>query len=176
MHDEFDPNTLPPSKTRLKQEALELQQLGTDLLEVPEADWLALQLPERLMEALRETRRTPPRGGARKRQLQYVGKIMREMDAEPIREYFQQRGLKSQRQIDAHHRLERWRDRMIEEGETVVEEFLQQHPQADRQQLRQLVRQAHKERDQNKPPKSSRALFRYLREAAEEAAEPDQPD
>lgn len=164
MHQEFDPQTAPPSKTRLKQEAKDLQDLGAALLEVPESDWLALQLPERLMEALRETRRTPPRGGARKRQLQYVGKIMREMDAQPIRDYFAQRSLNARRQIDAHHQLEQWRDRLIEEGDTAIEEFLQQHAGADRQQLRQLVRQAHRERDQNKPPKSSRALFRYLRD------------
>jgi ribosome-associated protein len=166
MHNENDPPHAPPSKTRLKQEALDLQQLGTDLLEVSESDWLALQLPERLIDALRETRRTPAGGGARKRQLQYLGKIMRETDPEPIREFFRQRGLSAQRQIEAHHQLEHWRDRLIELGDAVIEELLQQYPQADRQHLRQLVRQAHKERDQQKPPKSSRALFRYLRDLA----------
>jgi ribosome-associated protein len=173
MHDESDTAHAPPSKTRLKQEAKDLQQLGTDLLDVAESEWLALQLPERLIDALRETRRTPPRGGARKRQLQYLGKIMRETDAEPIREFFRQRGLKAQRQIDAHHRLEHWRDRLIEESDAVIEEFLQHHPEADRQHLRQLVRQAHKERDQHKPPKSSRALFRYLRDLAGQEAPGD---
>jgi ribosome-associated protein len=163
MEEKSDPRDQPPSKTRLKQDAHELQQLGTDLLEIPESDWLSLQLPDDLISALRETKRIRSRG-ARKRQLQYVGKLMRGIDPEPIQRYFEQLRLKSRQQAQTHHQLETWRDRLIAEGDPAIEAFLQQHSQADRQHLRQLVRQVRKEREQNKPPKSSRALFRYIRE------------
>lgn len=164
MHDEADHSQSPPSKTRLKQDALALQKLGEDLLEVPEADWIALDLPEKLIQALHEARRIHARHGARKRQLQYVGKLMREIDAEPVHEYFRHRQLQARQQVQAHHDLEHWRDRMLAEADSAIEAFVEQHEQADRQHLRQLVRQARKEHEQHKPPKSSRMLFRYLRE------------
>ena len=102
--------------------------------------------------------------GARRRQLQFIGKLMRDIDPEPIQQYFEAQRQKARQQVQIHHDLEHWRDRLIDEGDPAVESFLQEHPQADRQHLRQLVRQAKKEQAQNKPPKSSRALFRYIRE------------
>jgi len=92
---------------------------------------------------------------------------MRDIDTEPIHQHFEQLRQKTRQQVQAHHVLEQWRDRMIEEADTAIEAYLQENTGADRQHLRQLVRQAHKERDQNKPPKSARALFRYLRGIAE---------
>jgi ribosome-associated protein len=163
MQDEFDPSDLPPSKSQLKRDAHALQQLGVDLLDIPESEWLKLELPEELISALKETKRIHSRG-ARKRQLQFVGKLMRDIDPEPIQHYFEQLRLKARQQAQMHHELENWRDRMIEEGDPAVETFVEHHPGADRQHLRQLIRQAKKEQAQNKPPKSSRALFRYIRE------------
>lgn len=163
MQDEFDPRDLPPSKSQLKRDAHTLQQLGVDLLDIPESEWLTLNLPEALITALKEAKRLHSRG-ARKRQLQFIGKLMRDVDPQPIQHYFEQLGLKTRQQAHIHHELENWRDRLIEEGDPAVEAFLLQHPQADRQHLRQLIRQAKKERAHNKPPKSSRALFRYIRE------------
>jgi ribosome-associated protein len=165
MHNESDHSQSPPSKTRLKQDARALQKLGEELLDVPEADWLALGLPEKLTQALHEAKRLHARHGARKRQLQYVGKLMREIDAEPVHEYFRHRQLQARQQVQAHHELEHWRDRMLAaDADAAIEAFIEQHAGADRQHLRQLVRQARKEREQHKPPKSSRMLFRYLRE------------
>jgi ribosome-associated protein len=161
--DQLEAQEQPPSKSQLKRDALALQALGADLLQLPEADWVVLGLPETLIAALRDGKRIHAHG-ARKRQLQYIGKLMRAIDPEPVREHFQQLRLKSREQTRAHHELEHWRDRLIDEGDSAVEAFLALHAQADRQQLRQLVRQARKQRDHDQPPAASRALFRYLRD------------
>ena len=161
--DQFEAQDLPPSKSQLKRDALALQALGAKLLDLPESDWVALGLPEVLIAALREGKRIRAHG-ARRRQLQYIGKLMRDIDAGPILDHFQQLRLKSRAQARAHQELEHWRDRLIDEGDSAVEAFLARHAQADRQQLRQLVRQARKQRDLDQPPAASRALFRYLRE------------
>ena len=163
--DDFDPADLPPSKTRLKKDADALQELGTDLIELPETDWTKLALPESLVDALHEAKRIHSRS-ALKRHKQFIGRLMRDIDPEPIHQHFEQLRQKTRQQVQAHHTLEQWRDRMIEETDAVIEEYLQENTDADRQHLRQLVRQSRKERDQNKPPKSARALFRYLREIA----------
>jgi len=163
LNEEFDPGLAPPSKSSLKRDAHALQQLGTQLVDVPESVWAMLGLPDSLVAALLEARRLHARGG-RKRQLQFIGKLMRDVDPEPIRHYFEQERLRARKLARAHHDLEAWRDRLIEEGDPAVEVFLKQHAQADRQHLRQLIRQARKEQAQNRPPKSSRALFRYIRD------------
>lgn len=163
MPDNIDPHDQPPSKSQLKRDADALQQLGIDLLDVPESAWITLELPEGLLAALREAKRLHARG-AHKRQLQYIGKLMRNVDPEPIQQYFEQRRLEARQHAQAHHALEDWRDHLIEDGDPAIEAFMLQHEQADRQHLRQLIRQANKERAQNKPPKASRALFRYLRD------------
>ncbi len=165
QNDEFDPEDLPPSKSQLKRDATALQQLGRDLIEVPEADWEELKLPDGLIVALGDAKRMPSRG-ARKRQLQYIGKLMRDIDPEPIQHYFEQRQLEARYQARKHHELEDWRDRMIEEGDTAIESYLESHSNADRQHLRQLLRQIKKEQAADKPPKSSRALFRYIRDCS----------
>jgi len=163
MNEEFDPENAPPSKSSLKRDAHALQQLGTRLVDLPESVWSMLKLPDSLIAALREARNLHARGG-RKRQLQFIGKLMRDIDPEPIQDYFERVQLRTRKLAQVHHDLEAWRDRMIEEGDPAVETYLEQHAQADRQHLRQLVRQAKKERTHNQPPKSSRALFRYLRD------------
>jgi ribosome-associated protein len=136
-----------------------------DLLDIPESAWLDLELPEDLVNALKDAKRMSSRG-AHKRQLQFIGKLMRDIDPEPIRDYFEQRRLEARRQARVHHQLEDWRDQMIAEGDPAIEAYLDEHPAADRQHLRQLVRQAKKEQINNRPPKSSRALFRYLRDVS----------
>jgi len=163
MQDDIDPQELAPSKSRLKRDAHALQKLGTDLLDIPESEWTSLGLAEALVSALREAKHLHSHG-ARKRQLQYIGKLMRDIDPEPIQHYFRQQRLKARQQAQKHHEHEGWRDRLIEEGDAAVEAFLQLHAQADRQHLRQLIRQAKKEQAENKPPRSSRILFRYIRD------------
>ena len=162
MHDETDHEQQAPSKTRRKKEAHDLQKLGTDLLELPASEWLRLELPDSLVAALNQALNIHSRSG-RKRQLQYIGKLMRDIDPEPIKAWFEQRRTQARYVARLHHELEGWRERMIEEGDSAIEAYLQQQ-QADRQHLRQLVRQARKERKLNKAPRASRALFRYLRD------------
>jgi len=162
MDEEFDHGDTAPSKSQLKRDALALQKLGTDLVDLPESDWSLLELPEPLVNALREAKRIHSHG-ARKRHLQYIGKLMRGIDPEPIQQHFEQIRLKTRQQAQAHHEVEHWRDRLLDEGDPAIEALVAEYDQADRQHLRQLLRQAKKEQEQNKPPKSARALFRYIR-------------
>jgi ribosome-associated protein len=156
-----------PSKSALKREMLALQRLGEALLELN--DKQLAQIPvtdEQLLLALRETRQIRS-NSARKRHLQYIGKVMRHVDPEPI-----ERALKAVHQIhqkntDSLHELEQLRDEILAAGVTGVEQVISRWPQADRQQLRQLVLQHQRELKLNKPPSASRKLFRYLRELQE---------
>jgi ribosome-associated protein len=161
--DDFDSGPPAPSKSQRKRDAQALQQLGSSLLDLPASEWLALGLPDRLIAALTEARRIRAHG-ARKRQLQYIGKLMREVDPQPIQRHFERLRQKRREQARHQQQLEHWRDRLLEEGDSAIEACLEAHPRADRQRLRQLVRQARKERDHQQPPAASRALFRYLRE------------
>ena len=155
------------SRSQLKREANALQSLGEELVKLPASKLAKIPLPENLSDAIHEAHNIKSRG-AHKRQLQYIGKIMRHIDAEPIRKTLDK--LKdSSRQASARlHRLEEWRDRLIDEGDSVLAELLEERPQADRQHLRQLVRNAIREHKQNKPPRSAREIFRYLRELFED--------
>ena len=163
MYDPDHEQPVKPSKTRRKRDMEALQELGSELIEFSEEALVQLELPEGLLDAIRDARNIHSRS-ARRRQLQYIGKLMRDIDAGSILDHFQQLRLKSRAQARAHQELEHWRDRLIDEGDSAVEAFLALHAQADRQQLRQLVRQARKQRDLDQPPAASRALFRYLRE------------
>lgn len=159
----FDPGETLPSKTRRKKDAEARQNLGIDLLGLPESDWRTLELPEELVLALREARHIRS-NGARKRQFQYIGKLMRDIDPEPIRAHFEILRQRARRASQAHHRLEKWRDRIIGELDPAIDAFLSEQPSADRQHLRQLARRARREHEQGRPPRAARALFRYLRE------------
>lgn len=152
-----------PSKTQRKREAEALQDLGKALIEIAETDLQNMQLPEKLIEALQEARRIQSHN-AQKRHLQYIGKLMRDIDPEPVRKYFETRGLEKKREIQRHHDLENLRDTLIDGGENAVNSFIQDHPGANRKQLCHFVRQVHREREAGHPPKSARALFRYLKD------------
>jgi len=155
-----------PSKSRRKREAHAQQALGEALLQIPEAEWPSLAVPEELAAALREALRIHARGG-RRRQLQYIGKLMRRIDSEAIAAALARR---DERQATARrdfHRLEAWRDRLLAEGDAALPELLAEFPGAERQQLRQLIRNARRERAAAKPPRAARLLFRYLRQLAE---------
>ncbi len=166
MADSDDRHDPAPSKSQLKRDAHAQQRLGEDLLSVPESDWHRLQLPENLMTALREAKKLSARG-ARKRQLQFIGKLMREVEPAPIHQYFDERREAARRQVQHQHAAEHWRERILHEGDEAIEAWLSEHPGGDRQHLRQLLRQARKEQAAKAAPKSSRTLFRYLRDLDE---------
>jgi ribosome-associated protein len=178
MPDFNDENPELPSKSELKRQMLALQKLGEQLLDLPQKELDNLILPEQLMDALMLAKRIKNREGKR-RQLQYIGKLMRTIDAEAIRQKLQQRDQLDQQKNSQFHALEQLRDELISSGITAVEQVLIRYPDADRSRLKQLLRSAVKEKQQQQPPKSARKLFRYLRELDElqqQSAPPAAPD
>ena len=170
-HDDEHEHDAAKSKSQVKREMHQLRDLGAELVKLPKEQFDKFELPEKLTDAILEAKRIH-KHGALKRQLQYIGKLMREVDAEPIQQQLDTLLGHSRQAAQQLHHIERWRDRLLSEGDPALEELVAQHPEVDRQYLRQLLRNAHKETLDNKPPKSARALFRYLRDLLEEAATP----
>jgi len=156
-----DPAQVALSKTRLKQAAHDLQALGARLVDLPRDKLKVIELPEPLLDAVLDAQ-SITRHEARRRQMQYIGKLMREIDPAPIQAQLSIWDGTSAAEVARQHALERWRTRLLD-SETGLTEFAAQHPGCDTQQLRSLVRNAKREAAQNKPPKSYRELFRVLR-------------
>lgn len=150
------------SKSQRKRDAEAAQQLGKDLLTLAPEALETIDLPESLVKALDEARRIR-KHGALKRQLQFIGKLMRDIDIEPIREEYLKLTNHYGKDIKELHRLEKWRDRLLAEGDKALEELVGEAPNTDRQHVRQLIRQSAKETKLNKPPKSAREIFKYLK-------------
>lgn len=150
------------SKTRRKKEMLARQELGARLAELNGAQLALLRLPEALHEAILEFRQMT-RFEARRRQMQFIGKLMRHVDPAPIQAQLDAWRASLVRQAAWLQEVERWRERLLAE-EQALAELLCAHPGADAQQLEALIRGALNERAAGKPPRSYRALFRSLRE------------
>jgi len=150
------------SKTQKKRQVEELQQLGKELVEMSPARLDSLSLPEDLAAAVREARRITSHEGKR-RQLQYIGKLMRRVDPEPIRAALAVLEGQSAAARVQQRRLEQWRARLIED-DAALTDFASEHPGADLQVLRSLIRNARKEIAEAKPPRAQRELFRMIRE------------
>ena len=165
----------PISKTQLKAEADAQQALGVRLSELPKDKLAKLDLPEELMRAIQETKKITANGAIR-RHRQYLGRLMRDIDTAPIVEQLARWDGKHTAENAYFHGLERWRDRLISDP-SVVSEFIALYPKTDSQQLRTLIRNAQKEQLANKPPKSSREIFKLLRDitqtSQQEAKTPD---
>lgn len=144
------------SKSQRKRDMLALQDMGKRLVELPAAQLAKIPLEPPLAEAINEARLLTSHGAIR-RQLQYIGKLMRNIDATPIQTALDNLDLNSQKSKAHFHQIERWRDKLIAEDDSTLQAFLDQHPDADRQRLRQLVRNA------KKSTKMDTELFRYLR-------------
>ncbi|MDX1444076.1 MAG: ribosome biogenesis factor YjgA [Gammaproteobacteria bacterium] len=173
QHDDHETDTggedaLGPSKTRLKREAEAAQALGERLISLDDATLEDLDLPEKLIDAVRLAR-TMKSHGALRRQRQYIGKLMRGIDSSDISAVMEQLDQDSAAANRLQHAAEQWRERLLDEGDTALAELLDKCPTADRQQLRQLVRAAQAERKAGKAPKQQRALFRELRSLLESA-------
>jgi len=140
----------------------ELQALGEALVELPSHRLAALELPERLADAIAEANRISG-FEAKRRQMQYIGRLMRDVDVAPIAAYLEQLRTDRNRVNQAHHELERWRERLLAE-DSALTELAAAAPGMDMQQMRTLVRNARKEQARDQPPKATRALFRALRE------------
>ena len=153
---------LPPSKTKIKKQMHELRDLGKELTELGKDQLAQLDIPENLRDAVREMSRINS-FGAQRRQIQYIGKLMRDVDPAPILAKLDTWKGKSQQHTVYMHQLERWRDRLLE-SDAALTELLATHPQIDAQRLRTLIRNAQKEREAGKPPKNYREIFQVLRE------------
>jgi ribosome-associated protein len=165
---------LPPSKTRLKQAAHDLQALGARLVELPKERLQGLGLPEALYEAVRECR-SITRHEARRRQLQYIGRLMRDIDPANIEAQFSIWDGTSAAEVAFQHSIERWRERLMAD-DSALTELAAAHPGCDTQQLRTLMRNARREFAQQKPPRSHRELFRMLRSILAPSAAGDAVD
>ncbi len=169
MQDEdFTEDTGRPSKTKKKEAMHELQDLGAELVELSVGQLKRINLPENIFDAVRECQKITAHG-ARRRQIQYLGKLMRSADDAPIRAGLALLRGESSAETARLHRLERFRARLLED-ETVLAEITATWPGADLQQLRQLRRNALKEQEAGKPPKSFRAIFHGLQELDQQGA------
>lgn len=166
MTEENPDEIIPISKTKRKKAMDALQDLGGELVELSNDQLKQLVLPDALLIAVKDAKKLTNARGAQKRQLQYIGRLMRDVDPEPIQAKLDAWNGVSKEQTIKLHLLERWRERLLE-TESALGEFLNSYPDVDVQYLRTLIRNAHKEKAANKPPKSSRALFQLLRETFE---------
>lgn len=166
MEDEYEEfNLSRPSKSQKKREMHALQDLDEELVKLSQDRLDKLDLPDALYDAVMDARRFT-KHEARRRQMQFIGKVMRDIDTEPIAEQLAEIKGESATAKAEFHALERWRDRLLAD-DAALTEWLAQHPSGDSQQLRNLIRNARKEAAAGKPPKSSRELFRWLRDHGE---------
>ncbi|MCS4495586.1 MULTISPECIES: ribosome biogenesis factor YjgA [Pantoea] len=164
-HEEEDEEIIWVSKSEIKRDAEELKRLGAELVDLGKNSLDKIPLDERLRNEIELAQRIKKEG--RRRQLQLIGKLLRSMDVEPIRIALDKLKNRHNQQVALFHKLEMLRDRLIDEGDEAMADVIALYPQADRQQLRSMIRNAQKEKAGNKPPKSARQIFQYLRELAE---------
>ena len=177
-----DENTgefLGPSRSQQRREALDILELGERLVALTAAQLARLPVPDELLPHIRETQRITSHG-ARKRQLAFLAKQMRRQDdaaLDAIRDALGKDGEAARRETAAMHRVEALRDSLLgDDGDAAMTALLGAFAGADRQKLRQLVRNTHEERKRNKPPHAFRELYRELRElTAQDDAVADQP-
>ena len=139
---------------------------ASKLVALSDAQLAKLPVPESLLPHIRESNRITAQI-AHKRQLQFLAKQMRREDDEmldAIRDALDEKGDAARREVAAMHRVEAWRDRLLDGGDEALAELLDEYPHADRQRLRKLVRNALEERKRNKPPRAFRELYREVRE------------
>ena len=159
MHDDSVSSRV--SKTQRKKEMHALQALGIELVELGDAQLDELELPEKLAQAVREAKRTRSHEG-RRRQMQYIGRLMREVDPVPIRAQLDALTGQSAEAAARHRRLEALRERLIGDDDALTD-YVASHAGADLQELRTLIRNARREQLEGRPPRAYRELFRLLK-------------
>ena len=162
MNDDRDER---PSKSERKRRSDELQALGEELIDLPQTELDAMPLPETLRDAVMLARRITAHGGLY-RQKQYIGKLMRKIDAEPIRAALNAKRERERAEALRFRRIEQWRERLLRDGPAALEALFAEAPESlDRQVISELLDQARSERARNAPPRAARELFRVLRDA-----------
>lgn len=169
------------SRTKKKHGAENLQKLGESLVELPEIEIHRMDIPQKLKDAVLFAQ-TTKKHGARRRQLQYIGSLMRKLDPTPIEEALEQISRGRAVAVNRFKEMEQWRDAFINEESSspanAMEDFMEQYPETDRQRLGQLIRNARKSPPRQqashgvdstaKMPKSARTLFQYIRQVVED--------
>lgn len=158
-----------PSKSARKREMTALQKIGEELVGLSNRELDRIPINnEKLQHAVLEARRIRSNSGLR-RQLQYIGKLMRNIDPQPLTDALQALHQNHQQETDAFHQIEVHRDQLLTGTNDAIEAILPAYPQADRQHLRQLVKQHQREERANKAGAASRKIFRYLKTLADSA-------
>ena len=161
------------SKTQKKKEALSLQAMGERLVTLSDEQLKDIGLPSVMFNAVTLAKKLK-KHGARSRQMQYIGTLMRKYDPRPVQEALQRMEQGNRQQSAEHRKLEIWRDELITGNDLLIEQFVVQFPLADRLELTVLVQKAREERTLDAPaPRASRSLFRYLHKSA---LRPDRAD
>ena len=153
------------SKSEIKRQMIALQKLGEELIGLPKDKLDKLNLPETLRDAVDQAKRITAHGGLR-RQMQYIGRLMRIIDAQPIAAQLEQWRSRHNNENAVFHRMEHWRNRLIENDASITE-FIDAYPDTDPQQLRTLIRNCRREAELQQAPKSNRALFKLIRAVIE---------
>lgn len=159
----LNPRAERPNKSQLKRECQALEELGAALTALSGEKLNRFNLPAELRDAIAQAQAITSHG-ALKRQRKFVGKLLRDLDPEPIRQQLASLTTQSAQALHSLHQVERWRDRLLAGDDHDINACMAAHPEADRQKLRQLVRDAHREKSAEAPPRSARLLFKYLRE------------
>jgi ribosome-associated protein len=159
----MNPESEKKSKSQSKREALALQKLGEQLVGLSQSEIDKIEMPKVLHEALCFAK-TIKKHGALRRQMQYIGSLMRQIDPEPIQKAIVEISQRHFRRIRTLRQVELWRDNLMEGDSALFEEILDRFQIADRQRLSRLIRNARREKENNQTPKAYRSLLRYLRE------------
>ncbi|MDC9623027.1 ribosome biogenesis factor YjgA [Xenorhabdus sp. XENO-7] len=165
--EEEDEEIIWVSKSEIKRDAEALKKLGMELVELSKNALERIPLDGDLLAAIELAQKIKREG--RRRQLQLIGKMLRSRDPEPITIALDKLNNRHNQQVVLFHKLEELRDRLLEDSDGALAEVVTLYPQVDRQQLRTMVRNAKKEKEANKPPKSYRQIFQYLKELSESA-------
>ena len=163
MSDPLDFDEELPSKSELKRQSRDLQDLGDELVALPPGEFAALPLPEDVQDAIVAARRITSHG-ARLRQRLYIGKLLRRIDVEPVREALARRSEIDRQRVLRERAIETWRDRLLGDDASAWTELAPMIATEDLQHLRGLARQARAEQDASRPPAAARQLFRRLRD------------
>jgi ribosome-associated protein len=150
------------SKSELKREMLALQQLGERLVKLAPGRWTEFAFSPVMLAALEESRRIKSHNAMR-RHVRRLGKLLRDEDTELVKALFQRMDNAHLQDTQRFHRLEQWRDRLLQQGDSALQALLEACPDADRQHLRQLIRTARREEERERPPTARRKLFKYLK-------------
>jgi len=150
------------SKSQVKREMQALRDLGKELVDLPLVSLNKFDFSETLLDSIILAQGL--KREALRRQLQHIGKQLREEDDAAIRQLLNQISQPQRDEVMAFHEIEQWRDKLLDGDDEAINQAVDRFQEADRQHLRQLVRNARKERQQERPPKSARLLFQYLKE------------